>query len=94
MVIEVVLASLVFGLLAATTLAALIGLAGVFGVLRLVRCPQCRRLDMTSASDPARLCLSCRHDRLLHPLTSLHHDHHLRHPDHRHRVRREPLTHI
>lgn len=75
MVVEVIAGVLVFVLLAATTVAALIGLAGAFGVFRLVRCAQCGRLDMSSATDPSRSCLYCRHDRLLHPMSLLRHAH-------------------
>ena len=80
MIVEVVIGVLVSVLLVVTTIAALVGLAGMFGVLRIVRCKQCGRLDMTSASDPTRSCLYCRHERLLHPVSVLHHVPDAHHP--------------
>ncbi len=93
MSIDVVLASLVLLLLAATTSAALIALVGDLGVMRLVRCPQYRRLDTTPGVVGSRLRLCGRHARLLDPMTAVHRDRLTRRADQLHRPQSEPPTH-
>src|SRR6185437_5347360 len=43
------------------------------GAVRLARCERCGRLAVTSPHASLKRCHSCRHERLLHPLHSLHH---------------------
>jgi hypothetical protein len=67
------LASALVVLLALASLAALyVGILGIFGVAHLTRCDHCGRLAFTGGREPPRSCLYCRHERLVHPVATLH----------------------
>lgn len=71
-VIEVVGAVLVIGLGVVATANLCFGLSGVVGAARLVRCERCGPLGVASADASLPACPRCRHERLSHPLHSLH----------------------
>jgi len=90
MPVEIVLAVLV-GILAIVTItAAYLGILGMTGTNPLKRCPRCGHLCITSRVEGgADGCGYCRHDRLLHPMWALRHDHSSYWSEHPH----EHLTH-
>ncbi len=72
---EVVAGVLLFALAVATTVGLYIGLLGVLGAIRLDRCDRCGHLGVVSRAEHATTCPYCRHERLLHPIYTLHHAH-------------------
>ncbi|HEU5270347.1 MAG TPA: hypothetical protein VFU36_10530 [Jatrophihabitans sp.] len=83
MAVYIVIALLVSGLALVTVAAAIVGLLGVAGILRLARCDRCGHLTVTDARTEPQSCPQCRHERLAHPLATLHrlhlHDLSIRH---------------
>jgi hypothetical protein len=72
-IVEVLTAALVAALALVTLLVMCEGLGGILGMIRFARCNRCGHLGMTSATEPIRACIRCRHGHLLHPLLALHH---------------------
>ena len=75
LVVEMLTAFTLLALAAFTTVALFIGLMGVLGAVRFVRCERCGHLGLTSTTEPLRTCTYCHHDRLLHPIDTVHHAH-------------------
>jgi len=71
--VEVLTAVVVLALAIVTTAAFYVGVLGALGLIRYVRCDRCGHLGLTSASEPLRSCLHCRHGQLFHPHFALHH---------------------
>jgi hypothetical protein len=75
-ILVVVLSTLLFIVVVA---ALWVGLLGVIGAVQFARCDRCGHLGLTSASEPLRACIRCRHGRLLHPVVAVHHGHVVHH---------------
>jgi len=75
MALYVIIAVLVGLLGIATIIAMAIGLLSIAGVLRLDRCEHCGHLTVNDARTAPQSCMYCRHERLTHPLATLHHVH-------------------
>jgi molybdenum cofactor biosynthesis enzyme MoaA len=73
MAVEVVAIVLAAVLALLTLGAADVAFLVIMGVVRISRCAQCHRLRLTTAKGLLPECLSCRHERLLHPVQAVHH---------------------
>ncbi len=73
MAVEVVAIVLAVGLAVLTFVAADVALLVIVGALRIARCGHCHRLSLTRTEGPLRACVRCRHERVLHPVQTLHH---------------------
>lgn len=73
MTVEVLTAILValVGLVSAAML--ILGVGASIGVLRFGRCERCEHLAVASGGAPLHTCAYCEHQRLMHPLATLHH---------------------
>ncbi len=68
-VLELVIAFLVFVLGVVATAGLFVGLLGCLGVVfHVARCKRCGHLWFSSTTEPPQSCSSCNHPWLLHPL--------------------------
>lgn len=73
MELYLVIAVLLFVLVAASCVALVVGALGEFGVVRLVRCTQCAHVVVLQSGANQPSCPYCRHVHLAHPVRTLRH---------------------
>jgi hypothetical protein len=73
MAVEAVAIVIAVALAVITFVAADVALLVIVGLVRISRCGRCHRLSLTRTEGPLRACIRCRHERVFHPVQTLHH---------------------
>jgi hypothetical protein len=72
-VLEVFGAAVFVALAVVTTAMLMAGALGMLGVVKVVRCPRCAELRLELTARGAKMCFSCRHEMVLHPIHTVFH---------------------